>query len=216
MSLKQIVQFSCPYCNNKQPFTIWQSLNASVDPKARADLLEGKLLEFTCELCTKTVIVNSPLLYHDPVRQFMIFLRSANDPISPPAPNQFPFDEFTGNYLLRVVEEERSLVEKIRIFEAELDDRLIEIIKLTSKINLAAHGCKPTDSLVFISSKQSKIDKGTINLVWSSEAGIRDYRPPFELYNLVTEEFAGEISSAQSREWTRIDERYAMRLLAKQ
>lgn len=213
MSLKQIVQFSCPDCGHKQPFTTWDSLNCSMDPEAKANLLNGKLLMFVCDRCTQAVMVNYPLLYHDPDRHLMIWLRASNDSDPLPTAKEFPFGGIARHYHLRVVPEGRILVEKIRIFDAELDDRLVELVKVICRMNLAKQGYKPSDELFYISSEQTGTGKGTINLAWRSPAGSRDYCPPFDIYDVLAREYCTELDSIKLGEWQKIDEAYAVRMM---
>ena len=54
MSLPREIELTCKGCGNTQPFIAWQSLNASLNPKAREALLAGELTRFTCGKCGAT------------------------------------------------------------------------------------------------------------------------------------------------------------------
>ena len=215
MSLKQVIQYSCPRCGTRQPFTIWQTLNASIDPQARTDLLQGRLLEFVCNRCKEHTGVNYPLLYHEPDRQFMICLRSAEDSSPLPKAKLFPFGGIAENYLLRIVDEGRKLVEKILILEAELDDRLVELAKVITKMNLANHGFESTGTLLFFEADQTETGNGTITFAWFSSTETRKHRIPIDLYNVLGREFSAELGSGKLGEWLKIDQSYALTMVAK-
>jgi len=213
MSLKQSIQFTCPKCGLKQPFTIWQSLNASVDPEARTKLIDGKLLEFVCGRCAESVIVNYPLLYHDSERHFMIWLTSEEDPDSLPSAKSFPFGGIAQNYILRVVNEGRTLIEKIRAFEAELDDRLIELAKAIVQRNLADSCCETIDTILFLKVDQTETGAKTISfdVVLSTES--RNHRVAFDLYKVLALKFGSQIGPVLFGKWLKIDRPYAIDII---
>ncbi|MBT4502597.1 MAG: hypothetical protein HOC74_33000 [Gemmatimonadetes bacterium] len=48
-SRKEILR--CSNCSAEQPFTVWESINVSVDPKLKQPLLSGDLTKFWCRRC---------------------------------------------------------------------------------------------------------------------------------------------------------------------
>lgn len=215
MSLKQVIQYSCPMCGATQPFTIWNSLNSFVDPEARTNLLAGRLFEFVCDRCTESSGINYPLLYHDPERHFMIWLRSPDDSSSLPSMKLFPFRGIAESNLLRIVNEARYLNEKILIFEAELDDRFVELAKVVTKMKLADYGFESSDSLLFCEADQTEIGSETITFAWFSPTQTRKNRIPIDLYNILAREFGAKLGSVQLGEWLKIDQSYALDIMAR-
>ena len=65
MSMHSKDDVACAKCGHSQSIVIWQSLNASLDPDARADLLAGRINSFQCNSCGSTGILQVPLLYID-------------------------------------------------------------------------------------------------------------------------------------------------------
>ena len=65
---------TCPSCGHQQDFVAWESLNATLNPLEKEQLLTGTLTRFTCEKCKESVDVVYPLLYHDMEKQFMVWL----------------------------------------------------------------------------------------------------------------------------------------------
>jgi hypothetical protein len=84
MSMPLRSTFACHQCGNMQPFTYWQSLNASLDPAAKAELLNGSLTRFACLRCHWTCNVGYPMLYHDMEQGLLI--QKMDVPSLPPFP----------------------------------------------------------------------------------------------------------------------------------
>lgn len=50
MSLNQTETVECPKCGKKSPFTVWNSVNVTLDPSVKQDVLSGKIFLFHCVL----------------------------------------------------------------------------------------------------------------------------------------------------------------------
>ena len=132
MSIPTPVNISCPQCGKTQEFTVWRSVNVTVDPEVKEVLLKGKLTTFRCKSCGHEAIVPYDTIYHDMDRQFMIFLFHQEVPtdLEKLLPLAMPK---TGRKLFRLVRSWNELLEKVFIFDAELDDRLVEALKLAMR-----------------------------------------------------------------------------------
>ena len=117
----------CGNCGNPQSFVAWESLNVSLDKEQKENLLAGELTKFTCKKCGWSGDVVYPLLYHDMEKQLMIWLFPGQNA---PDTGALPFAQLMGDYQFRLVQTKNQLVEKIFIFDANLDDRVIEFYKL--------------------------------------------------------------------------------------
>ena len=126
-------ELCCPLCGHKQPFTIWESINARENPELKAQVLTGEVFDFHCQQCGQTSRVGYPLLYHDPDRHAMFFMAQKDHKeaayqaleallrFSPAA---------TGEYTLRAVTQPPELAEKILLMDRNMDDRVVELNKL--------------------------------------------------------------------------------------
>lgn len=114
----------CPVCGHAQEFTAWASITPDLDPHLRSALLEGQLEAFACAACQALTRVAFDTLYHDMPHAFMIWLCHQNEPLE--APDQ----RLPAHYRFRVVRTVPSLLEKVRIFEDQLDDRVVEMFKV--------------------------------------------------------------------------------------
>ena len=124
---------TCPECGHTQDFIIWQTLNGDLDPEAKQQLLDGTLFRFECNKCGHKSNVDYGILYHDMMHQAMIYYVDENS-VEQAIESMYGAEDKMGiempGYRKRVVTDQNALREKAIIFEHELDDRVIEIIKL--------------------------------------------------------------------------------------
>jgi GNAT superfamily N-acetyltransferase len=72
MTKKQEKELPCPACAAKVTTTVWSSLNVTLNPEAKADLLKGEINLFRCASCGFEGPLPVPLLYHDMDNRFMV------------------------------------------------------------------------------------------------------------------------------------------------
>jgi hypothetical protein len=136
MSLNHVGLIKCSTCENKQPFTFWESINVTVDPKLKDELTSGKLTTFVCETCGLEGHVTSDCLYHDMERNLAIWLRyseddqSINEEATYAKRNKMDDYLVTEGYKLRIVRSFPELIDKIRVFDDDFSDYVIELVKL--------------------------------------------------------------------------------------
>jgi hypothetical protein len=147
MSKHSLETVACPMCGNKEKITIWDSLNSELSPDAKQKLLDGELFRFTCSKCGNSTGVFYPCLYHDMTHNVMIYLvdeqhveetkkvmdyveNHMTDIAKASVPSGLKIEvPDLGGRRKRIVTEQNSLREKAIIFDNNLDDRVIEIIK---------------------------------------------------------------------------------------
>ena len=145
MSRNHIESVTCPGCGKEADFTVWDSVNITLDPDLREKVLTGDLFKFTCPECGHTTIVNYPVLYHDMENKIMIYFVMSEEGYQAAYDactfSGFPetednkdilksFQENTHDYLYRIVFTQNSLREKINIFDRGKDDRILELMKV--------------------------------------------------------------------------------------
>lgn len=131
MSMPRGIKITCPDCKEKGNFTMWHSINVDVNPETRDKVKSGKIFEYECKNCGKVSHVEYRFLYHDCLNKFMIWYfpkheYNINDEIE--EVNKIDMHSLI-NEKSRIVDDKRSLIEKIKIFEDRLDDIVIEVIK---------------------------------------------------------------------------------------
>lgn len=140
MSSQTPTSITCPRCKNVGEFVTWQSLNVDLNPKEKEKLLSGELTTFTCGKCGHSAEVAYPLLYHDMSRQLMIYLlhRGETQDI-----DGLEMGKMMKGYRLRRVRSRNELLEKVKIFEAGLDDRALELFKVVLRQDLETSDDEP-------------------------------------------------------------------------
>ena len=112
---------------------IWNTVNATLDSELKKALVKGELNVFKCDKCGIETEIPNYLLYHDMDKQVMIWLMYPKEDGSIPvelAPTEDLFVQLPREYRFRIVRSRLELVEKILILDDELDDTIIEVLKL--------------------------------------------------------------------------------------
>lgn len=137
MSRHFIEKITCPNCGEVDDFMIWSSINTVLDPEMFEKVRTGENFIFTCPECGYKAGVDYGCLYHQMNDKMMIYY------VHDPEGVEKAYEMFRGdskvaimmgamqeNYLYRIVASKNELREKLFIFDAGLDDRAIEIIKV--------------------------------------------------------------------------------------
>lgn len=135
MSIKNTAVLTCPKCGQQFESICWDSLNGDLNPEEKEKLLNGKLFNITCVHCGNIARFLYPMLYHDMSKHAMVKLTFNQEEI----PHICDYFKSASNltntdnnyaYKYRIVFEPNDLIEKAKIFDCELDDRIIEIMKI--------------------------------------------------------------------------------------
>lgn len=117
---------------------MWTDINAKNDKVQKKRLLSGHLSQYICPHCHSTHFVDHPMLYHSPDHELMVQCvmmdhdeRLALDTFQAIQDGTFGQKyELGETYQYRVVRSLTQLREKALIFEHDLDDKVIELMKL--------------------------------------------------------------------------------------
>lgn len=201
---------NCPKCNHQQKFAIWKSMNVTLDPELKAKFIDGSLTTFSCEACSENTGVNYGTLYHDMNQAIMINL-SYGEP-------QEDMSEMAGlfkGYRVRIVGSRNELLEKIFIFDAGLDDRMVELFKVFLTVMLSKEG-KEVEELLF-QGVESEDGQKTIEFVVMTTAdhsGQSGFAMPWAKYEAFAAKYAHVLpeASEEAGKWLRVDASYAKAL----
>lgn len=205
MSSCQPTTVTCPQCGNAGEFTTWQSLNVDLNPEEKEKLLSGELTKFTCPSCGHSAEVAYPLLYHDMRRQLMIYLVYGGDTKDIEG---LPMGKLMHGYRFRRVGSRNELLEKVRIFEADFDDRLMELFKLMLRRQMEA----PDEEPLFFSGREVREDGKDLLFFVRFPAGGQD---SFGVETRSFTEFAAELDGLvdavpdDGGEWPEVSGAYA-------
>lgn len=128
--------YVCDHCHSTNEFDVTEYVNAQRNPQLKEKLIEGKLFLQRCPKCGSENIVVSSMLYEDDDLHYLVEMVPAGDTktgkhLERKYLSQDAQDN-AGRYQKRVVHEPNDLLEKIAVFEEGLDDRVIEIMKLSA------------------------------------------------------------------------------------
>lgn len=140
MSKCDTTEIKCKYCGEIGTFRYWGSVNTVLNPELKQAVRTGELFKYECPKCRKTSMVHYEFLYHQMEDSFIIFhaenrehaqlwLNSLNESMNHEKMGNL-FKATSGKYVFRAVKSLSELNEKIEIFEAGLDDRIIELVKI--------------------------------------------------------------------------------------
>lgn len=159
MNKKNSKDFPCPNCNVTGTSTIKKRICVSKNPELREKILNGSFFEWECQSCKERFFIEDIFLYNDDANKFMVYFVPGFDKEELKIPTLLRTkDEYdTKNSKLRVTANFIDFVEKIRIFEAALDDRVIEMMKA-----------------VFSQAYKQNNDKVIYNMVFEEKNGVDD------------------------------------------
>ena len=137
MSMTTSEKTKCPKCGAEIEFTLWQSLNATLDPDEARKLRRCEFGLVVCPKCGETTLMLYPILYHDMAAHAMVrFLPGASREQLAEGikEDQKQIQQMQSMFnmpktRLRAVSTYGDLCEKARIFHHKLDDRTIEVMK---------------------------------------------------------------------------------------
>ncbi|MDO4860464.1 MAG: CpXC domain-containing protein [Bacillota bacterium] len=137
MSKTRIEKLKCPKCGHEQKVTVWDSIEVADSPEAKEKIISGDLFLFTCEECGNATPMIHTSLYHDKEKKLLVYVIPDYDKeqqekfklLAKDMGDLIPEDKRDG-YEERMVFNANSLKEKVLLREADLDDRVIELMKL--------------------------------------------------------------------------------------
>lgn len=121
--------FHCPVCLNEELMTAWTLVHAQADPDLKDRLLRKTLQLHPCSNCGREFQIESGLVYLDSEQKFLIAYEP--DLENPAAWQPYDLDHAQPDWTIRLVTDQNQLIEKVHIFDSGLDDRLVELLKLS-------------------------------------------------------------------------------------
>lgn len=122
MATTSLHSFRCPTCGTAFDVQRHDLVNVKENPELKASVLNGDIFLQECPRCGRRHLVGGPLVYLDPDERVLVML--SDKPLTLAD---------TGGYTARLVSRAGDLVEKVKIFDAGLDDRAIEMCKYVTK-----------------------------------------------------------------------------------
>ena len=122
---------TCNKCGHEFPIDVYESVNVTLDKDLKEKVISKKIFEFICPECGEFHRVIYPFLYVDMEKMFMVYLADKDTNLNDLRDQTIiQATDFLHNYKCRAVTDMHELAEKIIIQECELNDKVIEILKL--------------------------------------------------------------------------------------
>jgi hypothetical protein len=65
MSSHQQIEVECPSCRTRQDILVWHSIDATLNPMIKEQIVTGRINYFDCNSCDFEGFIAAPLFYHD-------------------------------------------------------------------------------------------------------------------------------------------------------
>ena len=200
MTSMRKVNVTCPECQTQGEFTVYNSINTKESPALKEKVRDGSLFQFVCPKCGAKTTVDYPFLYHQPEDHYMInygrledgrkaleMLRGKGVALKDWAAEM---EKTTRPYVLRAVDDRLAFREKLFIFDAGLDDRLVEIYKFMVLYQYAAAGKAQGGEKAYFYTDSK--DHHRIQLVRGKETlGLADFTR--KIYNEIHAQYAKKL-----------------------
>ncbi|MGE3752796.1 MAG: CpXC domain-containing protein [Planctomycetota bacterium] len=219
MSTPEVQTLECSVCLTAYEATYWSSVNGTLRPDLRADLMHNRLNWTTCPGCGCQGLVSS-VLYHDQARKFMVWVREPDaDGVIRLEPEAVRFVGILPNYVLRIVPTRDALIEKMHTFELSLDDRIIEMLKYGLWTQFGGNPDVPRDRFWFAGEAGHNDDLGSATDLVFLDTDSRDenraYLTHSDHYAPLEAEFGDLLRRTGGRDsgWCRVDQAFVHRVI---
>ena len=131
----QSVDATCGKCETVFKQTVYPSVNVTFDPSLKQRVLSADIFRVTCPSCGHVAHAQYDCVYHDMQRALMI---SVTGPEGLEVKKEAMAKGMASVphldlYCLRIVHSVHDLFEKIFIFDAELNDGIVELLRSCSR-----------------------------------------------------------------------------------
>lgn len=126
----------CSKCGQQQKVIIYKSINTADNPELKAKVADGSLFLWECPHCGQMNLARYETLYHDPAGKLMVWLIPAGEISEAQKQAITMHTKAMGGYTLRRVNDMGTLMEKVLIAEAGLDDIVLEMCKYVTKLEM--------------------------------------------------------------------------------
>lgn len=125
------VMVRCNFCGGQHTVSTYSCINVSSNQELKSQVLDGSLFLWECPHCGKKNLLSIPLVYIDAKEQLIIIL--SKEEISFETPQDGEYAGFTT----RQVHTAGALIELVKIFDAGLDDGVIDLCKQVTRMEMA-------------------------------------------------------------------------------
>ena len=136
MSITTQALAPCSKCGQQQTVTVYRSINISENPELKDKVRDGSLFLWECPHCGQVNLARYETLYHDPAAKLMVWLIPEGEISETQMQAITMHTKAMGGYTLRRVNDMGSLMEKVLVSDAGLDDVVLEMCKYVTKMEM--------------------------------------------------------------------------------
>lgn len=126
----------CTKCGQQQKITVYRSINTAENPELKQKVSDGSLFLWECPHCGQMNLAKYETLYHDPTGKLMVWLVPSGEISETQMKAITMHTKAMGGYTLRRVNDMGSLMEKVLIADAGLDDVVLEMCKYVTRLEM--------------------------------------------------------------------------------
>lgn len=126
----------CSKCGQQHTVTVYKSINTADNPELKDKVRDGSLFLWECPHCGQMNLARYDTLYHDPAAKLMVWLMPEGDISETQMKAITLHTKAMGGYTLRRVKDMGSLMEKVLVNDAGLDDVAVEMCKYVTKLEM--------------------------------------------------------------------------------
>jgi glutaredoxin len=219
MSTYHMEDYTCPYCHQSFPVSVCDTIESDTDPDIKERLLSGNLFVVRCPHCRMDSSITSPLTYIDADRGYTLRLLNAFQHETAESLNEMlEQNRQAGPYAFRVAAMQYRAVyslpdlqEKIRIFDNDLNDKVIELTKLF----VAARMEKETDATaedIFLAPGVPPVETPIAFYITTTDGRRAAVDFPHDLYELMEECFSSATAPVTPGRYEIIDRSWAVHI----
>lgn len=141
-------KFPCTRCGVEHTVSVRNSINVAETPELKQSVLDGSAFVWECPHCGTLNLIRSQVLYHDPAERLMVWMTAGSEELKEKVRASYGQLEELKDYSLRFVDDTGSLIEKVKIFDAGLDDAVMEMTKYVTRMELCEKGGADADGIM--------------------------------------------------------------------
>lgn len=183
---------------------VYPSINVSLDSDIADKLMRNQLFAFTCEECGENTPLIFNCLYHDMERALMVWLmpQAKEEQLAEMSETVqqmqlLGMTDTDQKYRYRIVRTVNELKEKILIAHENLDDRIIELLKVAYLVQVADNiGSKTVAEMMF-----DIIDDGYFFTIFFADEALEPtvIMLDMEAYRMMKEQYMDKLDEAEKK-----------------
>lgn len=139
MSQSQMQEITCPKCGKKQFFRVWDSINTMEDPPLKKAVRNDEAFSFHCVDCGASAVLHYNFIYHEPAEKLFIICSADGSDYTAMKETLTAEDNAFKGCTKRIVLSHNEFKEKLLIFDAGFNDKIVEVMKSGIYANVEAH-----------------------------------------------------------------------------